>query len=302
MNLRNIKLDEGALKFEKLRLETFKNIQKYGELTLKALREAKIKLFLINLGIILFVVGFISILTLIFYGLLGNDTNLTQRLFTMAVVSIMVLIPLEIWIHRNIYTVEKDHDPKDETSDSIDEIKTVLKKVNDNSLIGRFLRFSIKILEKLKLNLQRHDLVANITSGIYTMCVSTLFKIEKYPEGPYSTLENYIENNAPEEFVKLYYESKEELSHIVENIRNNDYSSLAKEDADKIDRLGKIVTTDIILLKMIQLFCHEGCITIDECDKIIEVKGDEHKDAYEFFFTCPLNTKQEFSFPTLNFD
>lgn len=302
MNLRNIKLDEGALKFEKLRLETFKNIQKYGELTIKTLREAKFKLFLVNLSIIIFVVSFISILTLLFYTLLGNDTNLTQRLFTMGVVSIMVLIPLEIWIHRNIYSVEKDHDPKDETNDSIDEIKTILKKVNDNSLIGRFLKFTIKILEKLRLNLRRHDLVAHITTGIYTMCISTLFKIEKYPEGNFSTLESYIENNAPEEFVKLYYESKDELSHIVENIRTKDYNSLAKEDADKIDRLGKIMTTDIILLKMIQLFCHEGCITVDECDKILGVKGDEHKDAYDFFFTSPLNPNQEFGFPTMNFN
>lgn len=299
MNINDIKLDEDSLKFEKLRLETFKNIQKYAELTIKTLRETKIKIFLMNLCIIGFVVAFIGVLTLVFYALLGNNTNISQKVFTMIIVSLMVIIPMEIWFHNKIYTVNDD--PNEDTDDSISDMTTILEKSNGNSIFVRFISFTLSILKKLKRNLQRHDLVANITTGIYTMVITSLFEIDKYPDGPYSTLESYIELNAPKEFVKLYYESKDELKQIAKNVHEQNYDSLSEEEINKINRLGKIVETDFILLKYIQLFCHEGCISVDECDKIIQVKGEKYKDAYNFMFTEPLDPNKEYvGFPPLN--
>ena len=299
MNIKDIELDEDALKFEKLRLETFKNIQKYAELTIKILRETKIKLLLMNLCIIGFVVAFISILTLVFYALLGNNTNISQKVFTMIIVSLMVIIPMEIWFHKNVYTVNDD--PNEDTNDSIDEMNKLLEKSNRNSIFVRFISFTLSILKKLKQNLQCHDLVSNITTGIYTMVITSLFEIDKYPDGPYSTLESYIELNAPKEFVKLYYETKDEIKQIAKNVHEQNYDSLSDEEINKINRLGKIVETDFILLKYIQLFCHEGCISVDECDKVIQVKGEKYKDAYNFMFVEPLNPNKEYvGFPPLN--
>lgn len=291
LSLNKIKLSDEALKFEKLRLETFKNVERYCRLADKTIKRARLKLALLNFTIVITIVLFSLLVVGIFRAFGIGNTN-THIVSFIALILIFVL-PVEIWfykfLHDDTVTSEDDEDIIDESDKSMEYIKNETNKLSPDSLMYKFYSYLLNILKSLTYNISRHDMVSKVTTGIYTMFIMNVFKIEKLPNESFSKLEEFIEKNTPDDYITLYHEAKAELREISENLRNKDiHDKLTEKDIEKIKSLGMIMTTDYILLKAIQYFCRNQCITVEELSNFLTVKGDENKDAYKFFYETPI--------------
>lgn len=288
----DLNLGDGVLKFEKLRMETFKNIERYSKSSIKLIRKLKFKMFLLNfcmcVGIFL-LVAFISEIACLINPV---DVPLWYRLIPILLISLVIIVFVEIKLHKIMFKTN-DKDDSVEISDETAKAKTIIKLHADDFIFGRLLRFIGSTLNTLEKNTKNHDLISKVTSGIYSMFIKTLFDIDKEPSDT-KDLESYIESNTPKEFVKLYYESKEEIKTISELIRTNDPNKeYTKEEIQKVDRSCMLLSTDIILLKMLQYFCQQECLSKEELSKIIDLNDEENRDLLKFLYETPIKKDEE---------
>lgn len=295
LSLNKIELPDEALKFEKLRLETFKNVERYCRLADKTIRRAKIKLALLNFTIVVSIVLF-SLLMIGLFRVFGIG-NTNTHIVSFIVLILIFVIPVEIWfykfLHDDTITTEDDKDIINESDKSMKYIKNETNKLSPDSILYKFYSLLLNILKSLTHNISRYNMISKVTTGIYTMFITSVFKIEKLPDESFSKLEEFIEKNTPNDYVTLYHEAKDELKEITNNLRNKDiHDKLTEKDIEKIKSLNMIMTTDYILLKAIQYFCHNQCITVEELGNFLAVKGDENKDTYNFFYETPIKENE----------